>query len=932
MANTGNRKMMAAPLPEEPKSFIFLSSKKREAYFREKEMASYGIVIDDIQSSSVPNRFLSCILRSILIFLGAFGTVGGIVNAFDLPYIHILVIPALMLLSVIISFIYYNNVTFYAGYIVMLLSFIIFSISAFWYINSGYQAFMNIVYEKYSDFFNLLSLREASEYIDNRLLTVSIAMIFVGWVYCIFLNISISGYMNLPFTFILTFFPMQVAFYIDQTPSLPYMIILISMYICVAVLGRSGHFRLPYRNNKKQDFYKHFDQKKNITGYSYVSSGRGLAALTAIAVAISTVFLLLTGSIFHNMIYSRYTSNAVKDKTDEYVKSIVQGGIYSMLNSYRATGGLSRGRLGGIGRVNPDFETDLIVHFVPYGTSSIYLKAFTGVTFDCQPRVDFFYPYTLTEINEDGTTAIGFTEAELTAADDYIPILPDGTTGVYRKMMISNSGADASYAYHPYFSLDYTPGARLYSLSLFLQSEDSDHPIDFPAVPGISDMVRLSTRKDPDAASAYEMFSSVEEMADLYIDEETLNQYEVLFVPYEESTVYVDNPGITEEYEEWVYDTYLQVPESLEETLHDFCEESGMLEKYENSYSIYQKMQEEDRTLTDTTIRRGSTLQAASTLKSYFQQNFNYTMAPGSTPYNVDFIEYFLETQRRGYCAHFAASATLLFRSMGIPARYIEGYVIQFSDLTEATAISDSREGWVIEDYGFTETGLLEVQVPDANAHAWVEIYLDGYGWVPYEMTPPSDDEETAGVNDLFSLFSGLFRSTTRNIGNSESTLDTAVNPQDNWISTLQNSLSFLTGPLNMILLFMVVSALLFQFTRIVSFRVRIAYLEKKGRYSEAAILRNTVLLRNMRKKKLLDIPGVTARDITVSLQKYYERKQTEDTRKKASASISDAIMDELKVYRSLINKAGYAPSFITKEEYATFCDIDRKILRSLKK
>ena len=81
------------------------------------------------------------------------------------------------------------------------------------------------------------------------------------------------------------------------------------------------------------------------------------------------------------------------------------------------------------------------------------------------------------------------------------------------------------------------------------------------------------------------------------------------------------------------------------------------------------------------------------------------SMSPGE-----DFVTHFL-TGGRGYCIHFATTGTLLLRMQGIPARYVTGYVAQ---------LDDQGRG----------------QVLDSDAHAWVEIYLDGYGWYPVEMTP----------------------------------------------------------------------------------------------------------------------------------------------------------------------------------------------------
>ena len=51
-----------------------------------------------------------------------------------------------------------------------------------------------------------------------------------------------------------------------------------------------------------------------------------------------------------------------------------------------------------------------------------------------------------------------------------------------------------------------------------------------------------------------------------------------------------------------------------------------------------------------------------------------YTRRPGALPAGADFAEYFLYEQQEGYCVHFATVATLMYRAMGIPARYAVSY------------------------------------------------------------------------------------------------------------------------------------------------------------------------------------------------------------------------------------------------------------------
>lgn len=84
---------------------------------------------------------------------------------------------------------------------------------------------------------------------------------------------------------------------------------------------------------------------------------------------------------------------------------------------------------------------------------------------------------------------------------------------------------------------------------------------------------------------------------------------------------------------------------------------------------------------------------------------------------NTDPIEYFLEQSHKGYCVHFASAATLLLQRLGVPARYVTGYVVKGNRWKE-------KEGKYV------------AQVLDSSAHAWVEIYLDNYGWMPVDVTP----------------------------------------------------------------------------------------------------------------------------------------------------------------------------------------------------
>jgi hypothetical protein len=74
-------------------------------------------------------------------------------------------------------------------------------------------------------------------------------------------------------------------------------------------------------------------------------------------------------------------------------------------------------------------------------------------------------------------------------------------------------------------------------------------------------------------------------------------------------------------------------------------------------------------------------------------------------------VDCFLQT-KRGYCEHFATAMVMLLREMGIPSRYVLGYL-------------PGREQ---DDGSWT--------VDRSAAHAWVEVYFPGHGWIEFDPTP----------------------------------------------------------------------------------------------------------------------------------------------------------------------------------------------------
>ncbi len=163
-------------------------------------------------------------------------------------------------------------------------------------------------------------------------------------------------------------------------------------------------------------------------------------------------------------------------------------------------------------------------------------------------------------------------------------------------------------------------------------------------------------------------------------------------------------------YNDYVYENYLEVSGELDavEDLAEELREDTVL----SSYLAYVTVENH----TSDTINYYR-LQLAQGVAQYLRREGTYSLELDILPSGEDAVEYFLENDMEGFCEHFASAGTLLLRELGVPARYVGGYVVKQSDMEK------EADGY-------------EATVMDSAAHAWTEIYLENYGWVPIEMTP----------------------------------------------------------------------------------------------------------------------------------------------------------------------------------------------------
>jgi len=140
-----------------------------------------------------------------------------------------------------------------------------------------------------------------------------------------------------------------------------------------------------------------------------------------------------------------------------------------------------------------------------------------------------------------------------------------------------------------------------------------------------------------------------------------------------------------ENYPDWVAERYLALPDSVPDRVFALAR--------------------------DLTATEPTPYDRASAIEDYLR-GYQYSLDVPLPPRDRDVVDYFLFDLERGYCDYHATAMAVLARAAGVPARLAVGYT---------TGAFDGTTGRFL--------------VRDSNAHAWVEVYFPGHGWVEFEPT-----------------------------------------------------------------------------------------------------------------------------------------------------------------------------------------------------
>lgn len=487
------------------------------------------------------------------------------------------------------------------------------------------------------------------------------------------------------FYFLLTFIPIEFGLYEGLKMNIPSILILVVTWFCVLSIQIASYSR---------------SGKKILQNANMANCGIAMLAVTVAAVLTSVMlcnaFNLTTDKKIQNK-RDEMRENIENFKWEDFVKSVNNIGISLGLINDPDTR-----KLGTKSNIKYRNEDNVQITLSEPINQSLYLKNFTGSIYEDNKWESL--PEDEWQKNEE--LNVLFTKFE--CVPQILPFMnnqniygEDTNAFIKIKSLQKSEPTLLPYAaYEKNYSYLHDTGCSVgknkdeysYSISLMQNFYNiSSMPMNHYYLP-----TNGFNFNDPSTAEFFSNLDIDTSQESIYVS--SLNS------PYIENSKYKAQAlqaSLTESYayRQFVHDTYT-VPFSSE----------GLDKVYASlPQGVYEAADSED------------TLNILAAIRKYLSDTSEYTLSPGETPSTRDFVNYFLLENNKGYCMHFATAGAVIARYFGIPTRYCEGYIVS-ADMIASGDKSDD--------------GSIVINIPDSSSHAWCEYYIDGYGWVPYELTP----------------------------------------------------------------------------------------------------------------------------------------------------------------------------------------------------
>ena len=926
-----------------------------------------AIYIENVYGTKKSGTFFLCLSKAIILFMVVTGTVIGFCDAFSFEYDKTFIILYTAAGSIICAFLFYKTKAFYIGFALLMLGTLIAFSKLYIYVLAGIREFSDIIRESYAEHYNQYIAKYPNPYFEDSYESITVTLLFIIVIFLVLYTVTIVRYMNFAETFFISFIVLEFPMYIGNKPDIFSVILVMAGCIACGMLGKGffGSVRLPLI---KRIGYVRGKSFKKIC-YTTKGNGFGVLIITVFAIIFSLAML-----VFYPATYGRELgkaeSGSIRDRLDNKVKIVTVYGIPGLYDRYGSVNGMHKGELGGVAVVDQDLDADLVVSYVPYSDSVIYIPGFYGVQYKNMKWDEGFdtSDYLLWQIKDFGYVTKehidyldralkGYTLNQSTSPrarmqityvdnrfDDHIfpyytfpsgkswidkeqaiyqpekeridvegnPILSDTMEAdyfipeqcIYRTMdtfslYLSSYSIDSIYK-----ELDPSYNQRLYAndyleeiclkvpedLDNYLKNFIAEH--DYLGLDELDTIHREQLRID-EYEERKRNLERIEDFKKKYPD------FNFYGMPLDEVLAIADSMDFYEKYgymERFYYDydggyyksriyssssssIPVEIPADEEaeirvdgNRLYIDGREIALDDDFLSSipygvtlspYGVYEywsrldNMQEEDY----------YRLKVCEAVRDTLAKEYSYTLSPGKTPEGEDFVKYFMDVQKKGLCTHFASTAVMILRHLGIPARYVEGYCIPPSLVKQSGKVTDiDGSTWYKQDNSQNpDKNVYTVEVSDYYAHAWVEVYLEGKGCVPFEMTPLSylstpvekeeEKTETAAVTQTPKPTAATSQEKEQE-EKKEEEKNTPVTTAEKKEEHKETDLEMIIKTLIIAMIIAFICLMLIVLYKWLIRRLKYAVYYKEGRFDRLIYIRYCELVERLKKKKIVTVPN----------------------------------------------------------------------------
>lgn len=584
--------------------------------------------------------------------------------------------------------------------------------------------------------------KELSDFSGSEILYQTLALMFIMTI--VIAGLSLSCYYRTFFlsAFVLTFPFFELGMYWGLVPNRLTFFVLIICWVCIFAMQLGAADIIRTRTNAALRL-KPKSNKFYISSKNLISKNGSVIAEFVFAVT-SCMFLVIVVifSLFDTRPQSvDMTRHNLKVAFNNFTVDDIPDLFNNVANSFdflptKSVGGTNGGKLGQSDGIKFTGKTALVVNSDYAPQNTLYLRGYcageyTGYSWEQFP----------TSVYEDNEAL--FEDYESKVFQDYGVRAYTGKMQEYYEYGYDPSRFDSNY-----FDMvaNYT---KPYNLDVEIKNASRKYA--YVPILGAYDSIDNAKLTEDSYAKATEKDYSLE-----YYSYRTDDGAALKELPYQDYS----SEGLhlyDLEYERFVREYYCDVDmeligEAYDRIVSDYL---GFIDEYH--YADYGLIMPENFGLSASDV--------ADAIQRYFSDHYKYDLNPGKTPKDEDFVKYFLEEQKVGYCSYFASAGTLLMRAFGYPARFAEGYVINPGDFSDGKA-----------------------NVSDKSAHAWCEVFLEGQGWIPAEFTPGYENGYNPNYNDVIDSSSDIDSSsqatattvtTTASAPDSSSPTTTTTNADD---------------------------------------------------------------------------------------------------------------------------------------------------------